>query len=180
MSKGEKGSLLHPDVYDPVEMFGWDKETDLNFWRENIFDYAKNNPVIPGASENIKKLREDGHEIFIITARWLTAMDAKIYVDQEAKETGERMRNVVKAWLAKNNIIYDHIIFSGENKEMSILENHIDVMIEDSPSNLMQLSKLTKMICMDWPYNRNIKNDSIKRCYHWNEIYQAICEMNKN
>jgi len=178
--KVKKGALIHPDVYDSAEMFGWDEETDLNFWRDNIFDYAKNNPVIPGASENIKKLKEDGHEIFIITARWLTAKDAKVYVEQNAEKVGERMRKIVKMWLAENDIIYDHIIFSGDDKEKSILENHIDVMIEDSPANLTQLSKITKMICMDWPYNRNIQNDSIKRCYHWDEIYQTISEWVKN
>ncbi len=30
------------------------KETDLDFWINNIFEYAEKNPVIEGAADNIK------------------------------------------------------------------------------------------------------------------------------
>ena len=69
------------------------------------------------------------------------------------------MRDTVKGWLRKNNIEYDKIIFSGEDKSKHIIENKIDIMIEDSPNNLKQLSKLTKMICMDWNYNKEVDGE---------------------
>ena len=132
------------------------------------------NPAINGASENIKKLKEDGHTIFIITARKFATPD-----DNCKEEIREKMKKTVKEWLAKNEIEYDYIIFSSEDKSKYIIENNIDVMVEDSPNNVKRLSKLTKIICMDWPYNKGIENDNIYRCYNWNEIYDKILEINK-
>ena len=47
-------------------MFGWDVQTDLDFWNKNIFYYSENNPPIEGADKYIKKLKELGHNIIII------------------------------------------------------------------------------------------------------------------
>lgn len=172
--ENNKGKLVNPEAYNSTDMFDWDEKTDLDFWIRNIFLYARENPVIEGAAENIKKLKADGHTIFIITARMVANPEEKC-----KEEIKEKMRTTVKEWLAKNGIEYDYIIFSPENKSKHIIENDIDVMIEDSPNNVKNLSKLTKIICMDWPYNKGIENDNIYRCYNWNEIYDKILEINK-
>ena len=170
--ENNKGKLEKPEAYYMKDMYNWDEETDYDFWIKNIFSYAKENPAIQGASENIKKLKEDGQTIFIITARKFATPD-----DECEKEIKEKMKKTVKEWLAKNEIEYDYIIFSTENKTKHIIENDIDVMIEDSPNNVKKLSKLTKIICVDWPYNKGIENDNIYRCYNWNEIYMKIKEI---
>lgn len=173
--ENNKGKLTNPEAYYIMDMFNWDKDTDLDFWIKNIFLYAKENPAIQGASENIRKLKKDGHTIFIITARKLATPDDKC--EQELKD---KMKKTVKEWLSKNKIEYNYILFSKEDKTKNIIENNIDVMIEDSPNNVKSLSKLTKIICMDWPYNKGIKNDNIYRCYNWNEIYMKIKEIENN
>ena len=173
--ENNKGKLENPEAYYMKDMYNWDEETDYDFWIKNIFLYAKENPAIQGASENIKKLKEDGHTIFIITARKFATPD-----DNCEQEIKEKMKKTVKEWLIKNKIEYDYVIFSKEDKSKNIIENDIDVMIEDSPNNLKNLSKLTKMICYDWPYNKGIENDNIYRCYNWNEIYDKILEITKN
>lgn len=172
--ENDKGKLVNPEAYYMKDMYNWDEKTDYDFWIKNIFSYATENPVIQGASENTKKLKEDGHTIFIITARKFATPD-----DNCKEEIREKMKTTVKEWLAKNEIEYDYIIFSKEEKSKHIIENDIDVMIEDSPNNVKNLSKLTKIICMDWPYNKGIENDNIYRCYNWNEIYDKILEINK-
>ena len=172
--ENDKGKLVNPEAYYMKDMYNWDEKTDYDFWIKNIFSYATENPAIQGASENTKKLKEDGHTIFIITARKFATPD-----DNCKEEIREKMKKTVKEWLAKNEIKYDYIIFSKEDKSKNIIENNIDVMIEDSPNNVKSLSKLTKIICMDWPYNKGIENDNIYRCYNWNEIYDKILEINK-
>lgn len=172
--ENDKGKLVNPEAYYMKDMYNWDEKTDYDFWIKNIFSYATENPAIQGASENTKKLKEDGHTIFIITARKFATPD-----DNCKEEIREKMKKTVKEWLAKNEIKYDYIIFSKEDKCKNIIENNIDVMIEDSPNNVKSLSKLTKIICMDWPYNKGIENDNIYRCYNWNEIYDKILEINK-
>ena len=42
-----------------------------------------------------------------------------------------------------------------------------------------ELSKITKMICMNWGYNKGIENENIYRCYNWDEIYAKILELQR-
>lgn len=172
--ENNKGNLVNPEAYYVIDMYNWDEKTEADFWIKNIFLYAKENPALQGASENIKKLKEDGHTIFIITARLFASPETEC-----SDEIKEKMRTTVKEWLAKNEIVYDYIIFSKEDKSENIIENNIDVMIEDSPNNVKSLSKLAKVICVDWPYNKGIENDNIYRCYNWNEIYDKILKISK-
>ncbi len=173
-----RGKLVDKDAYDTKDMFGWDEDTDFNFWSKIVFDYATNSKVLKGAAENIQKIIESGNKVFIITARWLAnpKLDEKV---KNAENLRIKMRETVKKWLKKNNISYDMIIFSEEDKSREIIENNIDIMIEDSPNNLKQLSKLTNMICVNWPYNENINKENIYRCYNWDEIYKKIKELEK-
>ena len=163
-----KGKLIKMSSYDTKEAFGWDQETDDAFWKKYLFLYAEENPVIDKAPENIKKLKEDGHKLYIITARGLAGPDVKNI------EIRDKMRNTVKNWLDKNDIVYDDLISTTEDKSQAIRDKKIDIMIDDSPYNLRDLSKITKMICYDWPYNRDVNNENIYRCYNWDEIYKYI------
>ena len=61
--ENKKGKLVNPDAYNSEDVFDWNEETDLDFWINNIFEYAEKNPVIEGAADNIKKLKEDGHTL---------------------------------------------------------------------------------------------------------------------
>lgn len=173
--ENNKGKLVNPNGFNSDDIFNWDKETDTDFWVKNIFSYAENNPVINAASENIKKLKNDGHNIYIITARWLTSNeDSELFNDINV---GEKMRTTVKQWLAKNNIMYDKVIFSGSNKLHAIIKNNIDIMIDDSPKNINQLSQFIKVICYDWPYNKQVEGINIYRCIDWNDIYKKIMQL---
>lgn len=148
---------------------GIEKEDD--FWNKYLESYATNEKARPFASEIIKKLKQDGHEIYIITARWLTNREDEI---------GDKMREIVKKWLAENEIIYDKLIFSkalNEEKSQEILENKIDLMIEDSPNNINELSNIIPIICYDAGYNKNCVGDKITRCYSWYDIYAKISKM---
>ena len=104
--ENKKGKLVNPDAYNSEDVFDWNEETDLDFWINNIFEYAEKNPVIEGAADNIKKLKEDGHTLYIITARWLASPKTDKTFKQ-AQELREKMRKTVKEWLERNQIIYD-------------------------------------------------------------------------
>ncbi len=166
-----KGKLVKDTAYDTKEAFGWDQKTDDEFWSKYIFLYASENPAIEGASKNIKKLKKDGNNLYIITARWPAGPDITNI------ELRDKMRNTVKEWLSKNEIIYDELIFTTEDKSQAIKDKKIDLMIDDSPYNLRDLSKITRMICYDWPYNRDVNNENIYRCNNWDEIYEYIKNM---
>lgn len=168
---------LKADGYDSTEILGWDKKTDKEFWKQKIFDYATNNPVEENASNVIKKLKEN-NTIYIITARWLASPEEESNL-MATEENCQKMRRIVKEWLSKNDIPYDHIIFSNSDKSVHILENNISFMIEDSATNVRELSKITKVVCFDRPYNKNIANENIHRCSNWQEIGDYLIANNQ-
>ena len=154
--------------YEFYKSFNISKEIENKFWKNYMQDYATKEKARPFASEIIKKLKEDGHEIYIITARWLTNRD---------NEAGENMRQIVKNWLVENNILYDKVLFSkgsNENKSQEIIGNKIDLMIEDNPNNINELSKIVPVICYNTEYNKQCNSDKVIRCYSWYDIYNKI------
>ena len=151
--------------YDLKEIFNIEESLDDEFWREYLFDYAENEPARKHSNEVTNKLKEDGNEIYIITARYLTDKD---------DENGKRMRNIVINWLKEYNIYYDKIIFSLEEKLDICMENKIDLMIEDKVGNINKISKYIPVICFDARYNQKCKGKNIYRCYSWYDIYAKV------
>ena len=157
--------------YEHYKTFSVTKKVEDEFWTKYILEYAVNEKVRPFASEVIDKLKSEGHEIYIITARWLSNRD---------DELGHKMREIVKEWLIKNEINYDKLIFSKatkERKSKEIIDNKIDLMIEDSPKNIDELSKIVQVICYNSSYNINCEGNNIIRCYSWYDIYKIIHNM---
>lgn len=158
--------------YNYSKTFNITDEQEKNFWNEYLEYYAVNEKARPFAAEVINKLREDGHEIYIITARWMTNRDDDI---------GNRMKEIVKNWLHENKILYDKLIFSKalkERKSQEIIEHKIDLMIEDSPNNINELANIIPVICYNAEYNKNCIDNKIIRCYSWYDIYSKINDIN--
>lgn len=156
--------------YDAFKTLNITEEQEDNFWKEYIAFYATKEQARPFASEVIKKLKQEGHEIYIITARWLSNREDKL---------GEHMRNLVKNWLKEQDIFYDKLIFSKakkEKKKEEVKEYKIDVMIEDNPNNIKELARLIPIICYDTSYNRKCESKNIIRCYSWYDVYKKINE----
>ena len=153
--------------YQVSKSFNITSEQEDDFWNKYIENYATNEKARPFAAEVIKKLKEDGNEIYIITAR-LNGIDDNIRND---------MIKIVKEWLIKIQIVYDKLVFSkseSENKLQEIIDNEIDLMIEDNPNNINQLSSVVPIICYNAGYNRECIGDKITRCYSWYDIYRTI------
>lgn len=153
------------NAYETTEMFNIDSNTDDSFWDEYLPIYATKEPARKYASEVIKKLHTDGNEIYIITARYLTDRN---------DEKGNNMRETVKKWLENNNIFYNNLIFSPEDKLEICEKNNIELMIEDKPDNINKISRKIPVICFNAGYNRQCKGDNIIRCYSWYDIYAKI------
>lgn len=160
---------VNKKIYDNHKLFNVTEEEYVLFWENYFLDYINNIPVRPYAVEVINKLKKERHEIFIITSRPFTTYE---------NEYTERMQNIVKDWLKRNNIIYDDLIFS-EDKADKCKELNVNVMIEDKPENIISVSKVIPVICYDQPFNENTFGDNIYRCYSWYDIYRELYRMNK-
>ena len=158
-------SVVNKDGYEITEIFNVSDELDSQFWNEYLYEYVTKEPSRKYASEVIKKLKDSGNEIYIITARYLTDRNT---------EDGQRMRKIVIDWLEQENIIYDKIVFAPEDKLQICLENNIDVMIEDKVANIEKISTRLPVICFHAGYNKECKGKNIIRCYSWYDIYAKI------
>lgn len=164
------GEIINPSSYRVFELFGNNKELNEQFWNDHRKIYGINVKAREFASEVIKKLKEQGNEIYIITARYFT---------DENSDKGEETRLIVKEWLENNEIVYDRLIFSGENKLQICIDNKIDLMIDDSVENVNNISTAIPVICFDASYNRECNGKNIIRCYSWYDIYSKIIKIEK-
>lgn len=151
--------------YDEFKTFNWTEEQGIKFWNEYIVYYATEYPARDFASEVIQKLKEEGHEIYIVTAR----NDYGV-----PKEYIGKMKDFVSQWLKDNNISYDKIIYTEGSKLPYCVGNYIELMIEDSPENIKDVSTKIPVLCFDCNYNRNIEGKNITRVYSWYDVYDKI------
>jgi uncharacterized HAD superfamily protein len=158
-------SIDHAE-YHTIDMFAWGKEMDKSFWRLVYDDYCTNCVIRGFAAEVISKLIKEGHQIYLITARHPEEDDTP-----KNKKKSDRM--LIK-WLKKNKVKYDKLIFTQADKLQYCLDNKIDIMIEDCPKNIKQISKNIPMICMHCNYNAKVRGKNIIRCHSSYEIYDRI------
>ena len=161
-----KSKIINVNGYELNNIYDLTNEEYDEFWDKYFLEYAKNEKPRKYADEIIKKLKEDGHEIYIITARYFT--------ENDKKRANTTIEMTIIDWLKKNDINYDKIIFSPENKEDICKENQIDLMIEDAPYNVKNLSKIIPVLCFDAGYNKECSGENIIRCYSWYDIYSKI------
>ena len=148
-NNGNKWQEMFQFNYDELKYF-------LKDIQESITNKAKPRENVV---EVIKKLRNDGNEIIIITAR-----DSEFHDDPYKYS---------KDWLDKNNIYYDKLVVNARNKEDTCIEEKIDLFIDDSKSNCLNVKKTgikTIRVC-----NEIEENNSNLICFNnWNDIYSYI------
>lgn len=145
------------DTINPNTIYGFlSKEDSNHFWDTHWENYATTIKVRENASKTIEKLKNNGNKIIIITARTYDNQIVKAGIKRQ-----KNMEKLITEWLNKNNIKYDKLVFSNLNKLKDCLDNKIDIMIEDSISNIKQLKDNMKIICFDATYNHSYTNSQI-------------------
>lgn len=149
-------------------MFDWTKEEEEKFYHVNIEKIAQKLKPLEDVSYYIKKLKEDGHEIYIITGR-----DNGEYTNPS---------DLAREWLDNNDIFYDRLIFTNaydkHAKTVVCLENNIHLMIEDSTKiSLDLISNGVKVYTMNTRYNQ--KDQTLDRVSKWEEVYERVSKLNK-
>lgn len=160
--------IRNNEGYETTDIFEVDSKLDDEFWYEYFKDYSINIEVRKFASEVIKKLKTEGNEIYIITARGNFLSHSADVMSVEENQ------NIVLEWLKRNDIEYNNIIFSPEDKLDICINNNIDIMIEDKPANINNISARIPVICFHAGYNKQCEGHNIIRCYSWYDIYSKI------
>lgn len=161
---------LNLSKYWEIEKYNWTKEQEELFWNKNLVPYVVESNPRKFAPQILEKLQAEGNKIFIITARNESGMPP---------EYEGKMQELTKKWLLDNNIKYKKLIFTDDtNKLKNCIENNIDVMVEDSPINIKNISQKIKVIKFDCQYNKDIDGKNILTAYSWYHIYDIIRKLN--
>ena len=150
--------IADPDGYEIEDILNLEKGVHKEFWDKYDNYYTKEKYTREFASEIIEKLKNEGNEIYLITAR-----------NPEKEEDECWTTN----WLKENNIYYDKLTFTDKKLEYC-KNNNIDLMIEDSINQITEISKIIPVICLDTRYNKDCKGNNMRRCYSWYDIYTKI------
>lgn len=108
-----------------------------------------------GAQNLVKRLKEEGHELYIATASDISAIFDKMgCYDEHFPEFHSKTRNVIP--------IYNKSLLKGS------------VIIDDMPYNLENSSCPVKLL-MDRPWNRKAVGKFV-RCFSYEDVYRNINE----
>ena len=168
----EEGLPIKVDVskYYETDTFDWTQEQSDRFWNKYLVPYVVESNARKYSKEIIEKLRSEGNKIYIITARDESGMPEEYY---------GKMQKLTKEWLKKYEIRYDELIFAKDKEKLQkCIENNVDVMIEDSPGNIQNISTKIKVIKFDCQYNKQIYGKNIITAYSWYHIYDIIKKIN--
>lgn len=142
-------------VYQRLFGFSYD---ELKYFLGPIQEEITNNALPRDyCVDIIKKLHDEGNEIYIITAR-----DEEFHNDPYHQS---------KEWLEKNNIYFDKLIVNARDKGKICVENDIDLFIDDSLINCKDVLNqgIESIIICD-----NKQDNEIKSFGNWKEIYSFI------
>ena len=155
---------INREEWNLTKAFGWNEENIKEFFSKYLKSIYEEAEIKENAKERINKLKDDGNEIIIITAR-------------DTKSLKE-VHKVCENWLINNKVNVDKIVVDGEDKAQKCLENKIDIFIDDNVYNCESVYKNLKIpvLLMNGRYNKDYQNPKIKRVYNWNEIYNEICK----
>ncbi len=154
--------------YNEKITFNWTEKQAIKFWNEYIMYYFTEYPARDFAPQIIKKLKDEGNEIYLITARCDYGVP---------KEYTGKVEEITRQWLKENDIKYDKIIFTEGNKLPYCVGNYIEVLIEDSPINIEEVAIQIPVICYNNQYNQNEKGKKVTRAYSWYDVYEKIKAM---
>ncbi len=145
------------------DMFDWTKAEEEQYYHDNIERLVNLLKPIKDCSKYIKKLRDNGHYICIISGR-----NNGEYSDPY---------NMTTKWLKKYNIQYDKFIltnaYSHQEKADICVENNIDIMIDDLVNVCAKCAENNiKTLLFNTEYNNS--ETRYKRINSWEEIFNYI------
>jgi len=139
---------------------------------EDYFDFAKENydelvfkiKLKPGTIKYLKKIKDRGHEIYIITSRF----------NKEFKTPYE----TTFSYLIKNKIPFDKLIITNKSKGEVCLTENIDIFFDDYIVNYNAVRDVgVDVYLMDDLPNIKIKN--VKRIFSIRDIYLKVKKKEK-
>lgn len=159
--------VINKDEYKFEKRFSCLSRDEVFFYVRYLWKYINKMPIREGAATVIKMLRDEGHKVYIITAR-IGATKKNAF--------GRLMRRKLREWLSRNGVVYDGIYYvsthdSAREKTSIARKLQLDYFIEDDPENITSLQQVCEVISIITSYNYKVK---AKQALDFQEAYQII------
>lgn len=120
---------------------------------------------MPGVKRILKLLKQDGHNLILITARGGINRDMIKMTEEILKQSGMD--------------IFDKYYWATENKDEVCVKENVDIMIDDFYRKCESISNkgIKTIYLKDAPSYDLKENEYIKVLYNWGEIYRYIKEI---
>lgn len=145
------------DVYDFSKAYDLPLEDLREFLDNKIHEIYSNVGIAPNAKKIIDKLKDEGHTIYLITARH------------------KKFRPLTIKWLEQHNVNYDYLYHEHNKAELAV-EKNIKIFIEDNESNSKDiLDKNIPVILVNKYHNQDINiSNLLYRADNWNDIEKIL------
>lgn len=146
------------------EMHGWTQEETQLFLNQYYHILVQNIKPKMFAKEMMDQLKQEGNEIFLITARfpseWFDIQKATLN------------------WLSNHKIHYDKLFFYEGTKLQTVRENQVDVFLDDSFKHVKEMADNgVRTFIMDSRVNRGLDGEKVTRVYSWSHFYQEMARI---
>lgn len=160
---GTNGNLgLIQNRYYLKVLYGWTEKEKFDFFDMYYKNVLEECTLMPNADKVLQKIKEEGNEIYFITARLTNIKNCN---------TEEITKNTLK----ENNIPYDKLIINASDKLKVCKEEGIELFIEDSYDTCKELLENgIKSILMTTKMNQQIDEGNIPRVNNWDEVYEQM------
>lgn len=143
-------------------LYGWDDETKFKFFDKYYKNVLEECTLLPNADAVIKELKDEGNEIYFVTARLMNIKNCNT-------------EEITRKSLDSFGIPYDKLYLHISDKITFCKEHNIDLFIEDSYETCRELIDIgIKSILMTTKMNSDIIDEKIVRVNNWNEILEVI------
>ena len=162
----KRNSIINSKELAFQKRYKWTQEEIEDFLNRYHEKIVLESNFMPGVREVLNKLKKDGHELVVITARG--GLNPKM-----VEVTKKRLRDTEMD-------IFDKYYFNTENKQDICQKENIDIMIDDSYEKCKNISacKIKAIYLKDAP-SYDFENEYTKVLYNWGEIYRYIKEVEK-
>ena len=157
----KKDTLIKPYEYYKELQYDWEKEKSDEFLKTYLLKSTYDSTFIAGAIWVIKRLKELGHKIIIISARGNDYPEALPVLEKRFEDAG---------------LTFDKIHWKINNKLDVCLTENIDIMVDDRPSTCKKLSdnNIHTLYLKNESRVELENNDYLKTVRNWGEIYKQI------
>ena len=125
-------------------------------------------PLLPGVRQGLQELKENGHDVDVLTARVDTP--SSISYDWLRRNFGWNVDRLFHCYLARKMKLPKGGIAKALGAELAI---------EDNPTHIASYGEYgISVLCFSQPWNEHVQeSDLVRRVSHWDEIPQKVEEM---